>query len=74
MQGFLAVSNGKNIDLWNTDGWAKVASYKGHADRIEAVQLKIHDPSKPTGTILSGSRDQTIKYWDITRYCNPNLI
>ena len=32
------------------------------------MQLKIYDASKPTGMVLSGSKDQTVKYWDITRW------
>ncbi len=61
------MSYGKQIDLWDTHIWVKVSSFKGHEDRVEAVQLNIHDASKPTGTLLSGSKDQTVKYWDITR-------
>ena len=68
IQGILCVSHGKHIELWNTNTWEKLSTFRGHGDRVEAVQLKIYDASKPTGMVLSGSKDQTVKYWDITRW------
>ena len=67
MQGYLLGSHDREMSLWDTKTWQNVLSFTGHSDRVEAVQLKIYDATKLTGLVLSGCKDQTIKYWDITR-------
>ena len=33
--------------------------------RIESLELKVADPARLTGTMVSGGKDGSIKYWDL---------
>ena len=54
--------------MWDADNLKKISQFKGHEERVESVQLIIHDRTLYQGLVLSASRDKTVKYWDIKRY------
>ncbi|KAL5459873.1 hypothetical protein EMCRGX_G033260 [Ephydatia muelleri] len=74
-EGYIASCSGSTITLWSVDGWKKVMEFQGHEGqvmvgvgregRVECAQLRVRDPTNCAGTVLSSSRDKTIKYWDI---------
>jgi hypothetical protein len=35
--------------------------------RVESVQLKIKDPKKPEGSMISAGKDAVIKHWNIEK-------
>ncbi len=67
-------ASGSLVTLWTHD-LKSVTELKGHDGRVEGVQCRVHcDDGVLQGTVVSGSQDGTIKYWDIKRYshaCRP---
>ena len=61
--GEIAASNGtKDIPLWQANTGRFLGSLEGHSDRVSCLTLS------PSGqTLISGSKDQTIKFWDLRR-------
>ena len=72
MQGYVVCCHGDLITMWMTSDWSKVRQFKGHEDRVESVQLRLTSrggrEGGVAGTVVSASRDRTVKYWDINRY------
>ena len=59
-QGTLAAGlNDGQVELWNVEFGARVATLKGHADRVNSVVF-----STDGATLASGAEDATIKLWD----------
>lgn len=61
--GEIAASNDtKYILLWQANTGRFLGSLNGHSDRVSCLTLS------PSGqTLISGSKDQTIKFWDLRR-------
>ena len=61
--GVIAGINGsKEIGLWQANTGQALDSLKGHGDRVSCLVLS------PSGeTLISGSKDQTIRFWDLRR-------
>lgn len=59
--GFIAGINGsRDIQLWQASTGQAMGSLQGHKDRVSCLALS------PSGqTLISGSKDQTIKFWDL---------
>lgn len=65
-QDHLVGCYGKRITIWNTQTWEKFASFLTHDHRVDAVQLFMEDHhAKRTGLLLTGSQDETVRYWDL---------
>eukprot|EP00005_Dracoamoeba_jomungandri_P003256 CAMPEP_0174252616 /NCGR_PEP_ID=MMETSP0439-20130205/2009_1 /TAXON_ID=0 /ORGANISM="Stereomyxa ramosa, Strain Chinc5" /LENGTH=771 /DNA_ID=CAMNT_0015333179 /DNA_START=57 /DNA_END=2369 /DNA_ORIENTATION=- len=62
--GKYLASTGKDkiIIIWNTENYEKVAVLKGHAETVNCLSF----PNRASNFIVSGSRDKTIKCWDIS--------
>lgn len=62
----LACGSGVQIVLWNADTYAPVATLSGHSLSVASIAF----PNR--GAILaSGSDDQTLRLWDVTRFLPP---
>ncbi|MEM9508932.1 MAG: DnaJ domain-containing protein [Cyanobacteria bacterium P01_E01_bin.35] len=61
--GDIAGSNGtREILLWQANTGQPIGRLQGHSDRVSCLTLS------PSGqTLISGSKDQTIKFWDIKK-------
>ena len=60
-QGQMAVARNKNeIELWRIDTGNIVGILKGHTDSITCLVV-----SSDGRTLISGSQDQTIRFWDL---------
>ena len=59
--GYLAGINGaQEIQLWQINNAQPAGSLRGHSDRVSCLELS------PSGqTLISGSKDRTIKFWDL---------
>jgi F-box/WD-40 domain protein 7 len=58
--------NGSVITLISLSSGCMIKTFRGHQDRVECVHMNIDGCNYDT--IISGSRDHTIKYWNINRY------
>ncbi|XP_065054682.1 uncharacterized protein LOC135683371 [Rhopilema esculentum] len=65
-EGVLACSFGNNLSLWDTHTWENIGDFKGHKERIEALQISSREANRkrPLKVIVSCSRDGKIKYWN----------
>lgn len=67
IQSYLVTGSGSLVSLWTHD-LQLVAEFKGHEERVECVQCRVHcDDGVLSGVVLSGSQDGVVKYWDIKR-------
>ena len=59
--GYLAGINGTHeVQLWQINNTQPAGSLRGHRDQVSCLALS------PSGqTLISGSKDQTIKFWDL---------
>ena len=59
--GYLAGANDSQvIQLWQANTGQQIGELKGHGDRVSCLVLS------PSGqTLISGSKDQTIRFWDL---------
>jgi WD40 repeat protein len=62
-KGWLAWSSGGVVSVWDTAHWRKKSELAGHEDRVESVQLKVHEVASGRGLVITGSRDATVRYW-----------
>ncbi|XP_077982963.1 uncharacterized protein LOC144437811 [Glandiceps talaboti] len=66
-KGFFACAVGELLSLWKLETAVCVRTFEEHEKRIEALELRMSDPDKPEGTIVSAGQDGMVKYWDITK-------
>ncbi|MBE9042925.1 DnaJ domain-containing protein [Pleurocapsales cyanobacterium LEGE 10410] len=58
-QTFASVSN-EEIKLWQLNSGQRIGTLQGHTDRVTCLIMS------PSGqTLISGSKDKTIKFWDL---------
>ena len=57
--GFIAIDSRALIKLYNTNNFSKSKYLVGHSDEISSLLYL------PNGKLLSGSKDKTIRVWDI---------
>ena len=50
-----------------------VKTFTEHTRRIESVELKVTDPVTLQGSMVSGGKDGSIKYWDLKKYVIANF-
>jgi WD40 repeat protein len=62
-KGWLAWSSGTTVSVWDSLHWRKRCELTGHEDRVECVQLKVHEERSGRGLVLTSSRDSTVRYW-----------
>lgn len=62
-KGFIAAGYDNIVCLHRETG-KLVKSFHEHEKRVESVQLKIEDPEKITGSIISAGQGGFVKYWD----------
>ena len=56
-----ASASGKEIKLWQISG-QRIGTLQGHSDRVTCLIMS------PSGqTLISGSKDKTIKFWDLKK-------
>ena len=68
LQDFLVGCYGRRITIWNTETWEVFASFIAHDDRVDSVKLWMSGHhAVPTGLLLSGSQDKSVKYWNVNR-------
>ncbi|XP_074663195.1 uncharacterized protein LOC141915527 [Tubulanus polymorphus] len=65
-RGFMACSYGHHISIYNMATGELIRSYHEHHKRIESIKLKISDPVIGEGILITGGKDNMVKYWDIT--------
>ena len=55
------------IDVLDTGSAASMTTWHvlSRCCRIESLELKVADPARLTGTMVSGGKDGSIKYWDL---------
>lgn len=54
------INDSREIQLWQANTGQVVGNLKGHKDRVSCLALS------PSGqTLISGSKDQTIRFWDL---------
>jgi WD40 repeat protein len=49
------------ISLYNLETGRKLGTFKGHSDEVMCVRLQSAD----SGVLLSGSKDGTVRVWDV---------
>jgi len=59
----LASGSGSNLCLWNADTQELLATLRGHGQDITSLAF-----SSEGGILASGSHDQTLRLWDVTRF------
>ncbi|XP_064629049.1 uncharacterized protein LOC135488385 [Lineus longissimus] len=64
-KGFIACSSGEIISVYNMEEGRLIRTYNEHKKRIECIKIKIGDPTKGEGMIVSGGKDGMVKYWDL---------
>ena len=59
----LACGNGTEISLWNPETYELLGTLTGHGYEVTSLAF-----SNEGGILASGSLDQTMRLWDVTRY------
>ena len=59
-QVFASIDNDREIKLWEINTGQKIATLRGHTDLIKSLVMD----SRGT-TLISGSKDTTIRFWDL---------
>ncbi|XP_013398191.1 F-box/WD repeat-containing protein 7 isoform X2 [Lingula anatina] len=67
-QGFIACSYGEVICLYKLEGASLIKTFEEHQKRIECLELRITDPVKLEGVMVSAGKDGEVKYWDISHH------
>ena len=62
----LATTSGPHVLLWNPETRALLATLGGHSLTVTSVAF-----SADGGILATGSTDQTIRLWDVTRHQPP---
>jgi len=57
-----SLSNEAEINLWQVDTGRRTGILKGHTDKVTCLAI-----SHSRKTLISGSRDQTIRFWDLEK-------
>ena len=71
-RGYFATCYGEVICLYRQNG-KLVKTFTEHTRRIESVELKVTDPVTLQGSMVSGGKDGSIKYWDLKKYVIANF-
>ena len=59
--GVLATANGLDVDLWDTETWAHIATLpQSHSSPVDCLSF-----SPDGSTLVSGSADKTLILWDV---------
>ncbi|XP_077866900.1 uncharacterized protein LOC100378122 [Saccoglossus kowalevskii] len=68
-KGYFACAVGEVLSLWKLGEPAAscVRTFQEHEKRIETLELKMAEPEKPEGIIVSAGQDGMVKYWDINK-------
>jgi len=64
--GLVAAGGGPRVVLWNPDSFAPVATLTGHSQDVLSTAFAAEG-----GVLVSGSADQTVRLWDVTRHLPP---
>lgn len=64
-----SVSEDREINLWQVNTGQRISTLQGHTDKITCLAISFSGQ-----TLISGSRDQTIRFWDLKEKKNIRTL